>query len=251
MTTSCPKTRRDVAAWLALPAAEKERIRRHASGCAACRAELEQALAATEHLAASRESYEQLRYSGARPDFAAATRQRRADWSWQLWRPLPAALATILLSLSLALYVARNEPPPSPLNEAMRQTAAEEAASEGVESTEPAAAAAGAGSGWPAASAEVADPVGGLVEAKQLPDAATATERVTAAAPAAVAGPGSPPAEISLTIRPASPSAALGAIRRRALSLDQATWLQRPAGFSFRPPRRPATPRRPGTVEKP
>ena len=50
---------------------------------------------------------------GARPD-SSPRQESLVPWNWRLWRPLPVALATILISSSLALFVLRNEPTMEP-----------------------------------------------------------------------------------------------------------------------------------------
>lgn len=255
MTTLCHKNRRALDAWLTLPPAERATVRAHAVDCTACQPRLERTLAAIEGLEAGREAYEGQRYVGPRPDFSTVVKAPRAGWSWPVWRPLPVALATIFLSLSMVLFVARNEPS-RPVTDPSVERTVPDSRTEPDRRTEPAIGGNSTPTGAPGNEAEASQQADGMAEPVAVepavvePSAAIPAANVEPPALPTPNEPGAPPGSSPPAIRPASPSAALGAIRRRAQSLDRSALATRPPGFRFRLPQRPATPRRP-TVDGP
>ncbi len=119
MSRVCHRKRREMTTWLGLCEAERESVRAHAAGCEACRRELDRTLEVVSRLDASRESYRALRYTGPRPEGLDEQRARWADRGrdglrgWR-WRPISVALASVLFSLSAALYVLSSGKTPTP-----------------------------------------------------------------------------------------------------------------------------------------
>lgn len=237
MISRCHKTQRRIANWLALGEAEQAGVRKHAEECPACRDELERTLRALEPLAAARDAYRELRYEGRRPAFDAPRAAKKQGWGWQIARPLPVVLATAVLSLSMVLYLTSepgsmrpdstlDRPLPRPVTGADPGKTAKEAADEPTEPPTELADGASPDPGQPSR-ADASD-------ASEVPSEARSEPRNAAESVV-------PP-----TPRPFSPSDSLGAIRRRARSLERPALPPRPTGFSFRIPGRPPTPNRPG-----
>ena len=122
MKNRCHKTSQQITGWLGLSESEQGAVRSHAAGCESCRQELEQALRVLARLEAGRESYQALRFTGKRPQAPEEMRSRwtergRGGWSGRWWRPVPVpmALASVLFSVSAAIYLlsTSTSPPPS------------------------------------------------------------------------------------------------------------------------------------------